>query len=45
MEDWGKEYTERIPEELRVQIELSVESGGEIVGSTPRSMLGERLNV
>ena len=44
LEDWGKEYTERIPEELRVQIELSVESGGEILGSAARSIMGKTLN-
>ena len=44
LEDWGKEYTERIPEELRVQIESSVESGGEILGSAARSIMGKTLN-
>jgi predicted PurR-regulated permease PerM len=44
IEDWGKEYTERIPEELRSQLELSVESGGEILGSAARSIMGKTLS-
>ncbi|MDP6453725.1 MAG: AI-2E family transporter, partial [SAR202 cluster bacterium] len=44
IEEWGKEYTERIPEELRSQLELSVESGGEILGSAARSLMGKTLS-
>ncbi|MCH7800285.1 MAG: AI-2E family transporter [Chloroflexi bacterium] len=43
LEEWGNEYTERIPEELRTQLELSLESGGEILASAARSIMGKTL--
>lgn len=43
LEEWGKEYTERIPEELRTRLELSVESGGEMLGSAVQSIMRKTL--
>lgn len=43
IEDWGNEYTNRIPEELRSQLEITVETGGEILGTAVQSGIKRTL--
>lgn len=43
IEEWGKEYTDRIPEQVRSQLELSVEGGGEILATAGRSVVQKTL--
>ena len=44
VEEWGMEYTDRIPKELRSQLETTVESGGKILGSAALAVIGKTLS-